>query len=277
MLPPEFVTLTDAAAKSSVRIAPARGAIVTSFSVNGSELLYLDAATYADPSKNVRGGVPILFPFPGKLAGDTWHRNGLQGTMPQHGFARQLAWTVDSPQTPSGASMSLASSAVTLRQYPWPFHATLTGASLRTTLRVRNSGDSPLPYALGFHPYFQVRDKSSIEIRTHATRAYNNVSKQLESFAGFDFTAPEVDIHLVDHGSDVAALNLGDGSVIAVRASEDFGVWVIWSLMGKEFVCLEPWTAPGDALNTGEGLITLAPGATHESWMEIEYTKTMLA
>jgi galactose mutarotase-like enzyme len=278
MHPQEFVTLNDAAAKSSVRIAPARGAIVTSFTVNERELLYLDAATYTDPSKNVRGGIPILFPFPGKLEGDTWRRDGREGTLPQHGFGRQLAWAVNS-QTQSEVSLVLASTPVTLQQYPWPFHATLTyalkGASLRSTLLVRNSGDAMLPYALGFHPYFNVLDKRLISIRTAATRAYNNVSKRLESFTDFDFSTPEVDVHLLNHNSDVAAMSLGDGSYIAVRASSDFGVWVVWSLAGKNFVCLEPWTATGNALNTGERLIGLPPGATHEAWMEIVYAKTV--
>jgi galactose mutarotase-like enzyme len=51
-------------------IAPHRGAIVTSLRIAGRELLYLDRATFDDPSKNVRGGIPVLFPTPGKLAND---------------------------------------------------------------------------------------------------------------------------------------------------------------------------------------------------------------
>jgi galactose mutarotase-like enzyme len=48
-------------------------------------------------------------------------------------------------------------------------------------------------------------------------------------------------------------------------------------LAGSDFVCVEPWTARGDALNTGERLIMLAPGATHESWMEIAYAQVVPA
>jgi galactose mutarotase-like enzyme len=176
-------------------------------------------------------------------------------------------------------SLSLASSAETLACYPWPFHATLTyslnGGSLRSTLRVRNTGNAIMPFALGFHPYFQVKDKSQASIRTQATRAYNNITKRAERFAGFDLTAPEVDVHLLDHNSDVAGLRLESGSYIAVRASHDFGVWVVWTLAGKEFVCLEPWSAPGNALNTGDRLIGLAAGASHESWMEIAYARVV--
>jgi len=271
-----LITLSDAA--NRVLIAPERGAIVTSFTVGGRELLYMDAATLADRTKNVRGGIPILFPFPGKLHDDTWRRDGREGVMAQHGFARQLPWTVAAQTAPNEVSLSLESTAATLQQYPWPFHATLTytltGANLRCVLRVKNVGDATLRYALGFHPYFNVQDKSQVSIGTLARNAYNNVRKQMEGFTGFDFGLPEVDVHLLDHKSDVAVLSLNHSSYILMRASNDFGVWVVWSLGGKDFVCLEPWTAPGNALNTGERLIALAPGATHESWMEIAYGNT---
>jgi galactose mutarotase-like enzyme len=276
-----LITLTDAATLARVQIAPERGAIVTSFVVGDRELLYMDQSTLADRTKNVRGGIPILFPFPGKLTDDTWTREGRTGTMAQHGFARQLAWVADDEHAENQVSMSLVSSAATLQHYPWPFHATLTyslkEARLRSTIRVRNVGETALPYALGFHPYFTVRDKHDVSIHSQATRAYNNVSKRVERFAGFDFSAPEVDVHLLNHNSNVAALSLGDGSYVAVRASNDFGVWVVWSLAGKEFVCLEPWTARGDALNTGDRLIKLAPGETHESWMEIAHAQVVPA
>jgi galactose mutarotase-like enzyme len=287
---PSFITLTDeiagAAIPTRVQIAPERGGIVTSFAVGDRELLYLDQSTLADPTKNVRGGIPILFPTPGKLDGDAWQRDGHAGKMTQHGFARRMPWVVEprantSPEnsTVNCVSMSLASSPETLASYPWPFHATLSyalnGGSLRITMRVRNTGNAHMPYALGFHPYFHVKDKSHASIRTQATRAYNNVTKRPERFVGFDLTAPEVDIHLLDHNSDVASLRVESGSYIGVRASHDFGVWVVWTLAGKEFVCVEPWTAPGNALNTGDRLIGLAPGASHESWLEIAYARVV--
>ncbi|HEX4474788.1 MAG TPA: galactose mutarotase, partial [Polyangiaceae bacterium] len=82
---------------------------------------------------------------------------------------------------------------------------------------------------------------------------------------------PEVDLHLLDHGSTSSALHLGDGSRIDVRGSPEFTRWVVWSLAGKDFVCLEPWTSPGNALNTKEQLLSVDPGATHTSWIEIAF------
>jgi galactose mutarotase-like enzyme len=44
---------------------------------------------------------------------------------------------------------------------------------------------------------------------------------------------------------------------------------VIWTLPGKDFVCLEPWTAPANALNSGESLLIVPPGAHRDLWTEI--------
>jgi galactose mutarotase-like enzyme len=272
----ELLTLSDERADSRVVLAPQRGALVTSFRVGARELLYLDAATLNDGSKNVRGGIPVLFPSPGKLEGDAWRALGQAGQMKQHGFARNLAWSVEDAQSPgAGARLSLDASALTLAQFPWAFHAELTfsleGTCLRIVASVQNDSTTRMPFALGYHPYFAVTDKRHARIDTHATRAFDNVKKQTVPFEGFDLQLPEVDLHLLDHGSAASALHLGDGSRITLRGSPEFTHWVVWTLTGKDFVCLEPWTAPGDALNTGERLSLLEPGERKEISLEIAW------
>jgi galactose mutarotase-like enzyme len=161
--------------------------------------------------------------------------------------------------------------------YPWSFRLTLTfalaGATLRLDARVENAGDEPMPFAFGLHPYFRVTDKAAARIATRATRAFDNVTKQVVPFHGFDLTAKEVDLHLLDHGSTDSELAWGDGSRLAIRASPEHTRWVVWTLAGRDFVCVEPWTAPADALNTGESLIALAPGESRELWVSFEYAR----
>lgn len=271
------ITLTDEQTDSSVVIAPHRGAIVTSFCVKACELLYLDAATFDDPTKNVRGGIPVLFPSPGKLDDDQFRSHGREGAMKQHGFARTLPWIVASEPTPSTATLALESSEATLSQYPWRFRAELEFAlhatRLRITTHIHNTDDAPMPFGLGFHPYFLVTDKAQARIDTNASLAFNNVTKKTNLFSGFDLTEPEVDLHLLDHRSPSTVLRLADGSTIDLRASPEFALRVVWTLAGKDFVCLEPWTSPANALNNGDRLLTLAPGQTRELWIEIEFTK----
>ena len=71
------------------------------------------------------------------------------------------------------------------------------------------TGNSPMPFAFGIHPYFLVAaaDKAGARIATHATQAFDNVTKTIVPFRGFDLTANEVDLHLLDHGSSDSALD----------------------------------------------------------------------
>jgi galactose mutarotase-like enzyme len=254
--------------RSRVEVAPQRGGLITSFQVDGRELLYMEPATLADASKNVRGGVPVLFPSPGKLRNDAFSYEGKRGTLKQHGFARNLPWQVEQ------ATLVLEADDQTRAQFPWDFRYALTislrGAKLRLDLAVTNPGSEPLPFGLGFHPYFLLQDKAAAKIDTRASSIFDNVTKEVKPFTGFDFTRKEQDLYLLDHGSTESALHYGDGTQLAVRASREFTRWVVWSLADKDYVCIEPWTSPPDALNSGEGLLRLAPGATHEGWVELE-------
>lgn len=265
-LPLEGVLLEDAAAEAFVAIAPARGGMATRFQVGRTPVLFLDVDTLVDETKNVRGGNPVLFPSPGPLAGDRFTRDGRSGSMKQHGFARNRAWKVVDTKGAREVTLELASDDATRAVYPWDFVARLRYALEGTTLtietRVENTGAAPMPFALGFHPYFYVpdADKARARIPTAATRAYDNVTKTMIDVTGpIDLTAKEVDLHLVDHGASSATLHRGDDSIV-LTASAAFGRWVVWTLAGKDFVCLEPWTAAANALNTGEKLLTLAPG-----------------
>jgi len=207
----------------------------------------------------------VLFPTPGKLENDRWSYGSQSGSLAQHGFARNLAWSVGE-RGDSSATLILNSSETTRRGYPWEFEARLAYAveadALRIAFQVKNASATPMPFAFGLHPYFLVRDKARARIPTAATRAFDNVAKTVVPFSGFDLTAAEVDLHLLDHGSTRGILELGDGARIAIDTSPEFIRWVVWTLAGKDYVCLEPWTAPGNALNTGEGIIVLQPQET---------------
>ncbi len=275
----DTVELIDGTARSAVSVVPGRGAIVTRFRVGDREILYLDEETLRDPAKNVRGGIPVLFPSPGRLTGDRFVHGGRSGAMKQHGFARELPWETRSVEATDAARATLVLRATdaTRAAYPYDFAMAITfslaGATLRLDVDVENTGAEPLPFAFGLHPYFLVPDagKAAARIATRATRAFDNVEKKTVPFHGFDLTAKEVDLHLVDHGSTESELAWGDGARVAIRASSELTRWVVWTLRGRDFVCVEPWTAPADALNTGESLIELAPGARRALWVELAY------
>jgi galactose mutarotase-like enzyme len=262
------VHLTDPDTGAVATIVPARGGMVTRFDVGDRRVLFLDEATLRDPTKNVRGGVPVLFPTPGKLEGDRWAHGGHGGALKQHGFARNLPWRVVSTLSEgalAAVALRLESSDATRAAWPWDFcfdiTYTLRGHTLALLLRVENRGAEPMPFGVGFHPYFFVAeaDKPHLRVDTAATRAFDNVTKR-EAAVALDLTGAEVDLHLLDHERSDSALVWPDGRRVRLVGSPEFSHWVIWTLAGRDFVCLEPWTCPGDALNRGHRLLTVAPG-----------------
>lgn len=275
---PAFLELCDGSTGSSVKLAPSRGALVSSFRVGTRELLYLDEGTLRDPALNVRGGVPLLFPSPGKLVADTWAFRGASGHLSQHGFARTLPWTVEHTGTEGAAHarLGLAWRDVKGEAFPWDVDVTLDVTLALGVLTLRlgalNRGSTDMPFAAGFHPYFAVPDsaKGRLRVPTRATRAFDNRRKESGPFAGLDFTAEELDAHLLDHGANEARLELDDGTLL-VGGSDELDYWVLWTLRGKDFVCVEPWSAPGNALNTGERLRVVAPGARCEVTMTLAW------
>ena len=74
-----FAEIAIVSGCTQAKIAPARGGLLTSFSVDNTEIFYLDRETFNDVIKNVRGGIPLLFPNAGPLKVSLYN-------LPQHGF-----------------------------------------------------------------------------------------------------------------------------------------------------------------------------------------------
>jgi galactose mutarotase-like enzyme len=268
-----MVVLTDG--DSRAELVPERGALVTRFVVEGEPILFLDESTLADPTKNVRGGIPVLFPAPGVLPGGKYTVEGREVSMRRHGFARDLPWEVRS-QEASRVVLALGHSEQTLREFPWRFEARLTvslvGTALHLNFAAENRDSRPMPLHLGYHPYFYVPQahKAAARVETDASRAWDNRQGATVAFSGLDLTGPEVDMHLLDHSPQGTTLERGPGlRPVELAWSPSFTTLVVWTLAGRDFVCVEPWTAPGGALQTHQGLLTVAPGSTFSSEFEI--------
>ncbi|PSM30491.1 aldose epimerase, partial [Haliangium sp. UPWRP_2] len=44
---------------------------------------------------------------------------------------------------------------------------------------------------------------------------------------------------------------------------------VVWTVKGKDFVCVEPWTARANALNSKDGLVHIGPRERRKSFIAI--------
>ncbi|HLO85442.1 MAG TPA: aldose epimerase [Nostocaceae cyanobacterium] len=262
--------LTDEAANSQIEVVPERGGIITRWRIQGQEILYLDTERFANPELSIRGGVPILFPICGNLPDNTYTYNGQQYTLKQHGFARDLPWQVTDQITEDKASLTvvLKSSEQTKAVYPFDFQLTFTyelqGNSLTIRQEYANKSSVPMPFSAGFHPYFLTGDKNQLEFEIPSGQYQDQKSKEIHAFNGkFDFEREEIDFafgHL--RSRSAAVIDNSKKCKLTLDYDDIYAMLVFWTLKGKEFYCLEPWTAPRNSLNTGEHLTVLEPGSS---------------
>jgi galactose mutarotase-like enzyme len=263
-------TLTDLDSGNSAVVVPERGAIITSWRVGDRELLYLDRERFLDPTLSVRGGIPILFPICGNLPGNTYTLDDRAYTLKQHGFARELPWRVVAEDTTDAASLSLVldSNDTTRSVYPFDFTVRFTyrlrGQDLILDREYTNHSDRAMPMSTGLHPYFNTADKNRLEFNLPATAYQNQQDKSIHPFTGtFDFSQSEIDVGLTDLTSTRATVIDRECNLELTMTSDKIDRHLVfWTLAGKDFYCLEPWTAPRNSLNTGEDLISIDPGAT---------------
>ena len=132
------------------------GAHVTSWVPAGGDedLLFVSAKSAFGPGVSIRGGIPVCFP-----------QFGSMGTLPQHGFARVVPWTlVDSSdgRDRAHALLRLVESDTTRALWPHKFTAEMLisvhGNVLETALTVTNTDTSTFSFTCALHPYFRVED-----------------------------------------------------------------------------------------------------------------------
>ncbi|MEM9483641.1 MAG: aldose epimerase [Cyanobacteria bacterium P01_F01_bin.116] len=261
--------LTDG--DSQVAVIPERGGIVTSWQCNGNEVFYLDAERFKDPSLSVRGGIPLLFPICGNLVDDTYTLKGETYKLKQHGFGRTLPWEVTQQSTENGASLTitLKSSDETRASYPFDFQLdyiyTLKGNTLEQRFRHTNLSEQPMPFSTGTHPYFAVADKTKLAFDLPSSEYKIKGGAEVFAFNGqFNFDQDEIDFAFINLTGQTATVKDGDSN-LTISYDENYSTLVFWTVKGKDFYCLEPWSGPRNAMNTGDALITVAPQETVET------------
>jgi galactose mutarotase-like enzyme len=250
-----------------LRVVPERGGLVTSWVCGGRERLYLDAQRFADPSKSVRGGIPVLFPICGNLPNDTLVLPQGEFHLPQHGFARDLPWQLETLSDGQGIRLLLQDSPSTLAAFPFPFCLTLeyrlepSALAITATVEHRSHGTGLMPFSLGLHPYFAVSALEAVSLEglpqtclDHRQMAQASTAEQLTHLAD------GVDLLAVPTEPLVRLRDLGSAEAIEMQLQAPMDLAVIWSEPPRGMVCLEPWTAPRGALMSGDRRLELNPG-----------------
>ena len=237
---------------------------------------------------------PILFPIIGRLRDGQYTLDGRVYSMGQHGFARDMAFTL-AGQTESCAVFTLADTPETRAAYPFSFRLqvtyTLEGNRLTKSHLVENRSGRTLYYELGAHDGFRAplspgEAMSDYAIRLpgmQAIRPYGMDKACLLTPPGPAFPLPDGRMPLTpaSFGLDTVVLDRPPrGRAVLVDGRDrprvtlecgDFpylGIWTQNKPFPTQYVCIEPWSTLPDAVFCGpdladkRGVRTLSPGAS---------------
>jgi glucose-6-phosphate 1-epimerase len=244
------------------------GGQLLSYAPNGFEdLLWLSPESKRAPDA-IRGGVPVCWPYFG--------RQGQADDAPQHGFARNTAWTlVEATSGPDGETtleLCLPEHAST------PLRLTQTlrlGLGLTQSLTTRNTGTAPVAFTQALHAYFRVGDAQRVQVdgledSTYADKYDGREHLQSGAWDLHDPRDPGHSDRIYHRAGGRYALHdpvlwrrielqtSGSNSLVVWNPGER-GIGAISDAPAdgwRHFVCLE-------AANAGEDVIELAPGESH--------------
>ena len=261
------LTLTDGA--YALTVTPEKGGMATSFTRNGEEYLWLRDKNF-ESTDRPRCGVPILFPSCSKPDGGVHIFDGAAYPIEIHGFADLLPWQVAKADD-AAIELTLCPNGLTKFCYPFDFKLTmrytLAGNTAGLALTVENTGGKPLPFSVGFHPYFATSALENVAFAiTAATCSENAKGEQPAAPETITLTKTEGAADstrlLTGVKSPMVLTDAGNGHKVTVAFDEAcFGNAVLWQQSAERFVCMEPWNGWANSVNEPGRHEELAPGA----------------
>lgn len=276
------------------------GAELCSIRKNGIEYLW-----QADPEYWKRHS-PVLFPIVGSLWNGVYRYGGKEYAMSQHGFARDMDFSLTG-KSANDVWYRLEADEATLKKFPFRFVLEigyrLEDNKIHVLWRVHNADSKTMYYQIGAHPAFCYPDFSpSAELKGYFSfgKAGASVCNDLEYIlikekgcadpaAVYRRRLEEGKLPIDTHIFDKDALILENGTVNRVTLHAPSGKpWLsltfdapevgLWSppFRNAPFVCIEPWYGRCDRADfTGEiserdWIQSLEAGETSEKSYTIE-------
>ena len=247
---------------------------------------------------------PILFPFVGRLKDDSYEYQGQKYPMGQHGFARDMDFSVVEHDN-DHAIFELDSDEETLAKYPFKFKLRvefkLKDQSITENYYVKNTdNDKEMYFSIGGHPGFNLHlgnDDSKMEntiLKVKPSQHYDVIPLEapysnVDNLTDFDAGEPLLLSHdLFDKDAIILKLNQQKVELETENSINKHGVTFevenapylgIWSPYPKQadFICLEPWWGLADTVKfNGElpdkvGINKLAPLAEFNRGFKITF------
>uniref|UniRef100_A0A7S1V6K6 glucose-6-phosphate 1-epimerase n=1 Tax=Grammatophora oceanica TaxID=210454 RepID=A0A7S1V6K6_9STRA len=251
------------------------GGVVTSYKdAEGTEFIAVRPDAKTDGSKPISGGLSHCWPQFGP------------GEIQQHGFARNVDWTVKE-MTDTSVELELAPSEYTKEMWDKEFLCTfkvdLDEAQLNTQMLVENKGEEAWDFQAALHSYFTVSSIKNLEI----SGSFEG-KEFLNKMAGEDgagemqtedrsvITISEEYDRVYKGVNDPVLADSGTGKTLSVVNTEGWEDTVLWNPYGDEgmgydgFVCVEsvkfdPVSLEGGSSWTGTMALKASGGSAEEA------------
>ncbi len=238
---------------------------------------------------------PTLFPFCGGLKEGKFTLGEEEYACDKHGFAKDMEFTVEE-HTKHRAVLLLVSNEETLKKYPFEFELrvtfTLNKKSILIKYSVKNTGDKKLYFSAGSHEsYFCEGGIENFDIlfprkETLSTCIIDGglIGTEKAPVIRLSKQMPLLEKYL-ENDSLVFEDMLSRKLILRNRTNGErikiefpgFNYFVIWSIPGKEYICLEPWAGMPDStehngkIENKKGIIKVAKNKTKHLLHKISF------
>ncbi len=310
----EIITLRDDGAGSAAKIHPGRGMNCFSFEVAGpdgpADLLWADDGFARGKATASSSGIPILFPFAGRLRGTEIELGGRRLQLEAgdgrgntiHGLVIDRAWEIDQldEQTVTAHFHAARHAPELLDKWPGDFRVALKyvldGNGLNLDVTIENPDDTALPFGFGTHPYFRLppgATTQTCQIHVPARTYWELDSDTLlptgkilaadgtrDVRRGITWEAAQLDdvfwdLEPAGDRIETALRCAQTGASIRQTFDADFLGCVVYTPPHREAVCIEPYTcvpnAPELSGSHTTGWRELPAGASWRGNVRIEY------
>jgi len=309
---PQIATIRDASTGSSAQILVSQGfncfRLTAMKGGKPVEVLYAPADFASGQSRPSRGGIPLMFPFPGRIPGTTFSWEGKSYTLEPgdafgnaiHGFVMWRPWRIVE-QTDSkvvGQFHAWKDDPGLKERWPADFRLTATyemaGNTLRSEFVIDNPGNVPLPCGFGTHPYFRVplggakAEVCTVRLPVSARWELKDMlptGKRLDvadaaalqagrRYGDLQFDDAFTGLQVADHWCAASISDSASGCTVTQRWDDSFRECVVYTPPHREAICIEPLTCVPScfdltARGIDAGLKIVPPGGKFAARVEI--------
>jgi aldose 1-epimerase len=292
--------ITLASGEVEATFLPELNMLGVSLRLGGEEFLALPGGV-ASYRRRHATGLPLLAPWANRL--DSWayrvarlqvSLEGLdlttdQNGLPIHGTTWRESWSVREAKARSGTASLQASLAYDrpdqLAAFPFPHElvvaAKVEGRALAMETSVRATGQRAVPVSFGYHPYLRLPrgrrdgwrlvlpDRKHLELSAGGMPTGRAVGESAEA----EVVGARTFDDLYELGESRTAKLQGPFHRLSVTFASGYPFMQIYAPPRTNFVCLEPMTAPTNALGTGT-CPTIQPGETFAARFSIRPERT---